>query len=345
MDFRELNIRTLSDIDKLPWFEKNAVGDLIVKASADIPPVIDTHTHVGWSYGFAPAIDMTKVTKQVDYFYNFETDQDLLYDDTIHPTAEEGAQMSRGILLALFKRSPASMTHTAANFMAEMDRSNYRHTCLLPIEASPVGSRHAERTLGAAAMDTRFIPLAAVHPWPWGPRKMARLEAQFTAGARAVKYHPEFQFMAPDNKHAMALFEWCQARDVPVLAHCGYKGPEPAWMREKSEPDRFRPMLQAFPKLRVIMAHTGIILHKEVLTLAREFSDQIWLDIAGQDVPTILEILHGYDHRKILYGSDWPFYPLAVALARALVATEGREPLRADLLHDNAARFLGLETL
>lgn len=57
-DFRELNIRTLSDLDKLPWFEKNAEGQPLVKASAGIPPVIDTHSHVGWSYGFAPAIDM-----------------------------------------------------------------------------------------------------------------------------------------------------------------------------------------------------------------------------------------------------------------------------------------------
>ena len=194
-------------------------------------------------------------------------------------------------------------------------------------------------------MDARFIPLAAVHPWPWGPRKIARLERQFSAGARCIKYHPEFQFMAPDNKHAMELFAWCEDKDVPVITHCGYKGVEPAWMREKSEPERFRPMLKAFPNLQVVMAHTGIVLHKEILSLAREFEDQVWLDIAGQDVPTILEILDGYDHQKILYGSDWPFYPLAVMLAKALVATEGREQVRADLLHNNAARLLELGAL
>ena len=151
--------------------------------------------------------------------------------------------------------------------------------------------------------------------------------------------------MAPDNKHAMGLFEWCEDRDLPVVAHCGYKGVEPPRLREKSEPARFRPMLEAFPKLRVVMAHTGIILHKEILSLAREFEDQVWLDIAGQDVPTTLESLAGYDTKRILYGSDWPFYPLAVALARALIATEGREQVRADLLHDNAARLFGLGTL
>ena len=345
MNFRELSIRTLSDLDKLPWFEKNTAGQIAVKASAGVPPVIDTHSHVGWSYGFAREIEMTRRTDHVRYLYDFEKDQDLLYDDTIHPTPAEGAQMARDSYLALFKRSRTGMTHTAANFMAEMDRSNYQHTCLLPIEASPIGSRHAEATLEAAAMDARFIPLAAVHPWPWGPRKIARLERQFSAGARCIKYHPEFQFMAPDNKHAMELFAWCEDKDVPVITHCGYKGVEPAWMREKSEPERFRPMLKAFPNLQVVMAHTGIVLHKEILSLAREFEDQVWLDIAGQDVPTILEILDGYDHQKILYGSDWPFYPLAVMLAKALVATEGREQVRADLLHNNAARLLELGAL
>lgn len=345
MDFRELNIRTMSDLDKLPWFEKSPEGLLVIKTSAGIPPVIDTHSHVGWSYGFARAIDMSKRTERVQYLYDFEFDQDLLYDDTIHPTPAEATRMARDSYLAPFKRSRTGMTHTAANFMDEMNRINYRYTWLLPIEASPIGSRHSESTFEAAKMDPRFIPLAAVHPWPWGPKKITRLERQLNDGARALKYHPEFQFIAPDNKHAMALFEWCQARDVVVLAHCGYKGAEPAWMREKSEAIRFRPMLSAFPKLRVIMAHTGIIIYKEILALAREFENQVWLDIAGQDVPTILEILNGYDTKRILYGSDWPFYPLAVALARTLVATEGREQLRLDLLHDNAARIMGIETL
>ena len=46
----------------------------------------------------------------------------------------------------------------------------------------------------------------------------------------------------------------------------------------------------------------------------------------------------------LLYGTDWPFYHQALTLARVLLATEDRPELRRAILHDNAARLLGLAT-
>jgi predicted TIM-barrel fold metal-dependent hydrolase len=43
-----------------------------------------------------------------------------------------------------------------------------------------------------------------------------------------------------------------------------------------------------------------------------------------------------------MMGSDWPFYHLALPLAKVLLATEGAPEVRRQVLHDNAARLFGL---
>jgi hypothetical protein len=330
----------MSDLDRLPWFEKNEAGRLRLRADSGVPPVLDVHAHVGWSNGLGSPIDYA-ARPAVQYLYNYEVDQDVLDEDK-HPFEAERKQLTKEMALAIVVRVHSATTHTSANLIDESERFNYRHICLLPIQG-PVTSRHAEDTLRASAYDKRLIPFAGVHPWPWGPKKIATLQSLLDRGCRALKFHPEFQFIAPDNPHAMKLFAWCEAHDVPVLAHAGYTGVEPAWLRRKSEPERFRPMLRAFPKLRVLLAHTGLSRWEATLEVANEFADHVWIDVSGQPVPHIRAILDRFDRARICYGSDWPFYPLAVALARPLRATEHCPEVRPNLFYNNAATFLGMK--
>ena len=44
---------------------------------------------------------------------------------------------------------------------------------------------------------------------------------------------------------------------------------------------------------------------------------------------------------RVLFGSDWPFYHQATAMAKVLIATEGRPEVRRQVLYGNAARLLG----
>lgn len=340
MNFRSLQIRRMSELDRLPWFEKDEAGQLRLKSGAGLPSVLDIHAHVGWSYGFAQPVDY-RARGRVSYLYDYEVDQDVLFEED-HPFPVEQESLKKEINSALFKLAPSAATHTSANFAAEMDGFNVSRACLLPIEG-PFRSRHAEDTLKAASLNARFIPFAGVFPWPWGEGKIRRLKALLERGAKAVKVHPEFQFIAPDHPHQMRLFAWCAENKVPVLAHCGYTGKEPAWLRAKAEPERFRPALRNFPKLQLLLAHTGLSRRQETLAVAREYPEQVWLDISGQQVTHLKMILDGYDRDRICFGSDWPFYPLAVAMARTLAATESCPEYRLALLHSNGARFLDLE--
>jgi predicted TIM-barrel fold metal-dependent hydrolase len=286
----------------------------------------------------AKPVDMALRTKEVKYFYDYEADQDVLFDEQ-HPTEQEAKDITGAMLLGYFPQSEYTTTHTAANFAAEMDLFNYEYVCCLPIEV-PIRSRHAMQTCEGCKLDPRLVHFAGVQPWPWGPRKIAQLEYLVGEGAPGLKYHPEFQIIAPDNPHSLKLFEWCAERDIPVLSHCGYTGAEPAFLRKKSEPERFRKALEGIPNLKLILAHCGIRIQDKVIDFAKQFEDQVWLDFAGQPVPLIQDACNRYNTDKLMYGSDWPFFPLAVALARALVATEDRQDLRPKLLRENAMNVI-----
>ena len=338
--FEDLNIRHMSELGRLPWFEKDDGGQFQLREDAGIGPIIDPHSHVGWAFGFGGSVDMTRRDK-VEYFFDFVRDQDVLFKQE-HPSNEEAAAISHQSLTLFLKTPARNRTLTAANVVAEMDRMNYGKLFLLPL-AIHHQMRHVVDTFGAAKMDARIEAFGAVYPKPWGPKIEAELERQVTEHRiKAIKYHPVFQMLAPDDPDMMKLFEWCQARDMLVYAHTGYTGKEPRFMREKSEPERFAVPLEAFPKLRIVFAHTGVRRVDQALEVARRFEDRVWLEISGQAVPAISYILQRYNTEKVMFGSDWPFYPLSVAIARSLVATESCPNVREKFFAGNAKRLFGL---
>jgi len=332
-DLEDLGIRRLSELHRLPWFDKDEAGALRLREGAGVAPVIDVHAHLGWSMGFGRRLDMTR-RSDVQYFYDFKREQDVLYEQD-HPTEDEAASITQEGLRSVLRTPERNLTHSAANLSAEMDRMRFQRIVLLPVELAGMAGRHASETLEAAALDQRFVPFGAVHPAPWGARKADTLQGQVDGHAiQGIKLHPVFQYVAPEGRDAMGLFEWCEANDVLVLSHAGYTGREPTAMRAMGEPERFA------EALRLVLAHTGIRRVDETLAVARQFEDQVWVDISGQPASNMTYIFKRYSTEKILFGSDWPFFPLAVMLARTLVATEGCPEVRDNVLHHNARRLL-----
>lgn len=339
-EFDKLNILRQSELDRLPWFKRDDTGRLRLREEYGLGPIVDPHTHVGWAFGLGGSVDM-RAKGKVEYFYDYEKTQDFLFAQR-HPTNEEAAQISRENI-ALFLKTPArNRTHTAANLLDEMERMNCSDAFLLPI-AIPWHERHVRDTLEAAGIDPRLRAFGAVHPKPWGPEKakfLDRLVCDFKI--LAVKYHPVFQMVAPDDPDMMKLFEWCQDRNILVYSHIGYTGKEPQSMRARSEPDRFIVPLKTFSKLRIVFAHTGVRRIDQTLAVARRFDERIWLDISGQAAPAISYILKRYSPDRVMFASDWPFMPIEIMLARSLVATESCQEIRPRFFRENAKRLFGL---
>ena len=111
-DVHDRAILRMSELDRLPWFEKNEDGDIQVVAGADLPPIIDCHTHVGWSQGVGADIDMSRRCP-VRYFFDHESPQDFLHAQ-MHPTATEAHELARETKWTLVRTPRRNKTHVSA---------------------------------------------------------------------------------------------------------------------------------------------------------------------------------------------------------------------------------------
>ncbi|MFA6448798.1 MAG: amidohydrolase family protein [bacterium] len=337
MNYENLNIRSIPDLAKLPWFESDERG-IRLRRDAGIPPVIDTHTHLGFCYGFSARIDLKAKTPSVEYFFDYSLPQDILNNRHVS-SPETAAAVDREMWWIMLKRPPRAKTHTLPNLIDEMDRCGITRAVALPVEI-PYWPRHSRHTLKTCRGQDRVIPFASVHPLAPNPRE--RLAWFMSQGCKGTKYHPEFQFHPPDSPQALRFFGYCEEMGVVVLSHSGNTGAEPAWIQKLSALSRFRVIFKRFPKLKFILGHAGIRSLDEAIAYSREFPN-VYLETSGQPVPALRKIFKETDSDKVMFGSDWAFYPIAVCLAHALVSTEGRPELREKYLHGNATRLLGIE--
>ncbi len=93
------DVKNLSDLDKLDYFDRDGDGKLIVDPTARIPKILDAHAHMGWSYapGKKNRLDVTEGDDNVKLWYNYEKDDDLLYSE-IHPTDTELSRLKKEML-------------------------------------------------------------------------------------------------------------------------------------------------------------------------------------------------------------------------------------------------------
>lgn len=340
MDWMNIQINNYNELVKLPWFEMDGNGRLQVKMDSGVPPILDVHTHLGWSYFGGRVVKYDELQPggaQQYYDYN---NNPVNLDADGHPFKSEADGITVDIALIIMRCPPKAATQTAANLLDDMDKFNTVASVALPIEI-PARSRHAYQTIITCEKHERLIAFAGVHPWT--RFKKLRLDWQMEHGAIGLKYHPEFQFCAPDKKGALELFGMCHERGLVVQAHSGSTGTEPGWMQKLSHPDRYRAVIEKYPGLKIILAHTAIIHYKDAIAIARQYPN-VYVDTSGQGVPALREIFDNVPRDRILYGSDWTFFPLGVPIARSMAALEGYpEEFKEDYFYRNAARLLGID--
>jgi uncharacterized protein len=181
----------------------------------------------------------------------------------------------------------------------------------------------------------RFVPFASVHPRDAGWREQLRVFA--ARGAGGVKLHPEMQRFAPDDREAMAIYGECERLGLPVIFHAGRSGIEPEAVRPYALIRHYVPAIEAHPHVQFVLGHAGARDVADAITAAQRFPN-VWLEVAGQGATQLAAIVDTVGPERVLFGSDWPFYPLAATLAKVLLVTEGRPAARSAILRDNAER-------
>lgn len=234
----------------------------------------------------------------------------------------------------------------------------------LPADLTPEQRAHAEGQINetiigrlqrlntwacdAAREDPGIVPFINIAPFMDAERMRREIvEKVERHGARGVKLHPEEQRFHMNDRRMWPCYETAQALDLPIVAHSGVVGMfNEGW----SHPKHWADVLEAFPRLRLVMAHMGADFWPEPGKLAKKYP-QLCFDVCAVISEGTSEgrftdaewtgIIRDIGAHRFLYGSDFPWFDPARDIARVL-----RLPLTADekrlLLAENARRVLKL---
>jgi hypothetical protein len=191
---------------------------------------------------------------------------------------------------------------------------------------------YPDRFVGVASVDlTR--PMVAV-------AELRRCVEQW--GFRALRVVPWLWGLPPDDRRYYPLYAVCCELDITFCTQVGHAGPLRA-----SEPGRPIPYLDhvalEFPDLRIVGGHIGVPWLDEMISLATKYPN-VYIDTSAYTThrypPALVDYLRGHGRRKVLFGSNHPFWPAADCLA-GLADLQLDQPTTQAFLHDNAEAVFG----
>ncbi len=170
--------------------------------------------------------------------------------------------------------------------------------------------------------DPALLLGASIHPY----RKdaLCELERVIHAGACLVKWIPSSQRIRVDDDICRPFYEMLAATGTPLLVHTGVEHTCSFWRNSWNDPALLTLPLKM--GVKVIAAHCGarLFLHdkcyfKTFCRMAREY-EHFYGDISAFGLPTrighLKKLLASSElTAKILYGSDFPAFPLVHTFA------------------------------
>ena len=205
----------------------------------------------------------------------------------------------------------------------------------------PVATRAASvagiNDWAARNQDGRVLFFGAMHPDH--PEPAAEIERLAGLGLRGIKLHPEFQGFRPDEDRMAPIYEALIEHDLVLFFHAGA---DIAIDTVSSTPSMFARVLDAYPALRVALAHMGgwrqwdevldVLAGRDVV-LETAFT----LDFLGAD--RFVELVRAHGAERVAFGSDGPLGDVAGEL-EAFGALALEEDERAAIMWRNAERLL-----
>lgn len=201
----------------------------------------------------------------------------------------------------------------------------------------------------------RVICFATVQPKA-GQKAIDELNRCIDAGMSGMgemgHYSGGFRFDDPDF---LRVVEACIELDIPINLHSNeevghfYLGKSIVPLRH------YYQLICRYPEMKLILAHWGGgILFYEIMPEVRRNLKNVYYDSAGGPLvfPTdaiFRAALHLIDHRKILYGSDYPLIicpdkqtgPDFIPFVEEIDALGLDQPIYDDIMGNNAARLFG----
>lgn len=337
----------LHGLAEYPFFEMTERG--LLRLTVDgLEGGIDGHTHFALNGLMGGSPDLLKSWPQTRYYLPPDVKGSLNVYANQNNGPEDKKATGRTVMKTLLPGgSPVTDTHTIPNMLAEMDLLGIEKAVVFPIRFGwPFGDDMTERYMEAirrSGKADRFILCGSVKPTlDDAVESVKKYHAQ---GLKGIKMHPNYARFYPDDEAAWPAYEICGKLGLPVLFHSGRTGFKEKrtlgiklYTEDYADLKHYEAPIAAFPNLRFVLCHAGALQNEEAVRLARQYKN-VWLDIHGQGVDRIRAMVRQLGPERLMYGSDWAFYPVAVILARTLVATKDDPVVRRMLFSENARRF------
>ncbi len=203
---------------------------------------------------------------------------------------------------------------SADNVVARMDRLGVDELCVSALSAiwGDPAAGNQETADAVRRFPARLHGYVVANPH-YGRETLEMLDAyRSTSRMRMIKIHPTVHQCAVDASAYRPVWEFAQAHEAIVLSHTF--GGDPL-----CRPGLFLDLARAYPRVRILLGHMGAT-HAgldEALAVAAS-TENTYLDIASSFSPfgSIERAVRTVGAARVLFGSDVPFFDLAVSVGR-----------------------------
>ena len=148
----------------------------------------------------------------------------------------------------------------------------------------------------------RFIPFFRLNPnYEWRKEFNKRL----SQGFRGLKMHPSSQNFRIYSSSTSKIYELLEKHNLPILLHCGFGVDQIA--------DDLLKVSKSFKNLKIILGHGGFGELDEVIKLLAE-RPNVFFETSAMRFFDLVELLHHVSYKKIIFGSDVPYYDQTLSL-------------------------------
>jgi uncharacterized protein len=169
----------------------------------------------------------------------------------------------------------------------------------------------------------------------------------------------QYEGLSPSDPSVDQYFALAEELDIPVAIHMGTGGSGraniamPKFRGSMGNPLLLEDLLARHPKLRVQVMHAGYPMIDNMLTLLQANS-HVYVDVAGLIWSYPLEEVNRYIRRlveagfedRVMFGTDQVEWPKLMAYSISVIQNADylTPDQKRDILYNNAARFLRLDT-
>jgi uncharacterized protein len=300
------------------------------------PTVVDVHVHVFedpddpmrdgyeiWEYGELPGVKVGEKRGTVD---------DLLGALVDEPCAH-------CVVIGMFAPEPEG---AAAGHRLSTDDPERRS---LPDQLRS----YNQWIIETAGRSPHLTPLIAADPSVLGGQAGAEhLGQAFEAGAKGIKIHPVLQGFFPGDPGMEEIYTLCEELDLTVLSHSGTTRTGPQF----ADPFAFASVMEAHPRLHLLLAHLGGASWHQVRDFAAAFPTvsfdlcEIIAWTGAPNAPTadqLGRLIRDIGADRVLFGTDFPWYDLDRTIDQLMELPHLSDEERRGILGENAIRRMGLE--